>query len=108
MPDSNGGQFIKLITESWSWVVFLLLAFWGGTVNYLSRIKANKEPFSLIELIGEWTISGFAGVLVAFICFEFGYSWHITAFASGIAGHMGGRTIYMLEQVVKAKMGVKK
>lgn len=108
MPDSSGGQFIKFITEGWSWLVFLGLAFWGGTVNYLGRIKANREPFSLVELVGEWAISGFAGVLIAFLCFEMGYSWHFTAFASGIAGHMGGRTIYMLEGVVKSKMGAKK
>ena len=45
------------------WMV--ILALWGGTASYLSRLKQNQAlTFSLAELAGEWAISGFAGLLM--------------------------------------------
>ena len=71
-------------------------------MNYIQRIKSGKvESFSLIELLGEWSVSGFAGLLTAFICHEMGMSWQITAFATGVAGHMGGMAIQFCEELFK-------
>lgn len=82
-------------------VWFFLLAAWGGTASYLSRIKKMKTPFSIMELVGEWTISAFAGVITAFICYEMQFSFYATAALTGIAGHMGGRAIALMEHFVE-------
>ena len=82
-------------------VWFLLLAAWGGTASYLSRIKKMKTPFRIMELVGEWTISAFAGVITAFICYEMQFSFYATAALTGIAGHMGGRAIALMEHFVE-------
>lgn len=76
---------------------FSLLAIWGGTANYLHRVKKAEIPFSLMELVGEWTISAFAGVITAYVCYELGFSFYMTAAMAGIAGHMGGRGISLVE-----------
>lgn len=34
--------------------------------------RKNKLPFSLVELFGEWAISGFAGLITAYLCAEMG------------------------------------
>lgn len=101
---------VKLVEAGWAYIWFLLLAIWGGTVNYITRIKGGKiKAFSFVELIGEWSISGFAGVLAAFICVEFELSWHMTAFLTGLAGHQGGRAIHFFENYVRSKFpGVEK
>lgn len=97
-----GDSLSKLIDAGLGYVWFIILAVWGGTVNYLSRIKQGKvEAFSFAELVGEWAVSGFAGLLTAFICTEMQMSWHMTAFFTGVSGHLGGRAIYMFEQYVK-------
>ena len=83
-------------------VWFLLLAVWGGTASYLSRIKKMKTRFSIMELVGEWTISAFAGVVTAFVCYEMQFSFYATAALAGIAGHMGGRAIALLENSIEA------
>ena len=80
---------------------FLLLAAWGGTASYLSRIKKMKTPFSIMELVGEWTISAFAGIVTAFICYEMQFSFYATAALTGIAGHMGGRAIALMEHFIE-------
>jgi len=80
---------------------FLLLAAWGGTASYLSRIKKMKTPFSVMELVGEWTISAFAGVITAFVCYEMQFSFYATAALTGIAGHMGGRAIALMENFIE-------
>lgn len=76
---------------------FIGLAIWGGTANYLARIKRNAGTFSMMELVGEWTVSAFAGVITAFFCLEYGLSFYATAALTGVSGHMGGKAITMFE-----------
>lgn len=90
-------DFTKALSEVISLFWFVALAAWGGTVNYLSRLKRYKTTFSFIELMGEWAISGFAGLITAYACAANDVSYPLTAALSGIAGHMGGRAIYILE-----------
>ncbi len=90
-------DFTKALAEAASLIWFVALAAWGGTVNYLSRLKRHKGAFSFVELLGEWAISGFAGLITAYACAANDVSYPLTAALSGIAGHMGGRAIYILE-----------
>lgn len=91
--DPNNYNFITYL-----WMV--LIASWGGVVNYISRIKSKTVAhFSFIELLGELVISGFTGILTFWICEALGVDSLITAACVGIAGHAGGRTVYFLEQV---------
>ena len=92
----------KFVGNGFGYIWFVILAIWGGTVNYIQRVKSGKvESFSLMELFGEWAVSGFAGLLTAFICHEMNLSWQLTAFATGIAGHMGGMAILFFEELFK-------
>lgn len=87
------------------WMV--VLALWGGTASYLSRLKQDRAlTFSLAELAGEWAISGFSGLLMAYICTEMHMSWYMTAVATGITGHMGGRGLFMIERFIKRRFGI--
>lgn len=95
--------FQKLLESSLAWIWLVALAVWGGTANYLSRIKRHQLGFSLIELIGEWAISGFAGVVTALVCTHLEWPFYLVAAAAGISGHMGGRAIGMMEQAVQSK-----
>ena len=80
---------------AWAWL--LAIALWGGTANYITRIKKTGARFSIIELIGEWSVSGFAGLITALVGAEAGWSFYFTAAAAGVSGHMGGRAIGLLE-----------
>lgn len=99
------GEFKQLTEAAGSYLVFIILAIWGGTANYVSRRKNDSLPFSFVELVGEWTISGFAGLVTVLLCQEFGLSNYLTYAAAGIAGHMGGRSIFILEQMFTRKVG---
>ena len=81
---------------------FFLIAVWGGTASYVSRLRKSKAPFSIMELVGEWTVSAFAGMITAFICYEMQFSFYVTAALAGVAGHMGGRAIALIEQAAVA------
>lgn len=83
-------------------VWFFLMAVWGGTASYVSRLRKSKAPFSIMELIGEWAVSAFAGIITAFVCYEMSLSFYATAALAGIAGHMGGRAIALMEQAALA------
>lgn len=86
------------------WMWFLLIAAWGGTANYISRLKRQGAPFSLMELIGEWTVSAFAGVITAYVCMEMNFSFYATAALVGVAGHMGGRGIALMELFIENEL----
>lgn len=107
--DGSGGDSIRQVIQYYGSIAWLIvLALWGGTASYLSRIKTKALPFSIVELIGEWCISGFAGVITMYGCQYLGLELPMTAAATGIAGHMGGRAIFLLERWfasnVKAKL----
>lgn len=91
-------DFTRALAEVASLFWFALLAAWGGTVNYLSRLKRTpKMKFSFVELMMEWVISGFAGLITAYACAANDVSYPLTAALAGIAGHMGGRAISIFE-----------
>ncbi len=106
MPESNIPLLKQLLDAGLGYVWFIFLAAWGGTVNYIARRKSDKSPFSIVELIGEWVISGFSGLITAFICQEMEISFMYTAAAAGVAGHMGGRGIYMIERFIHKRIGL--
>ena len=105
MNDLDPKSWITELLEGRGFIWLVILAVWGGTANYINRLKTSKESFKLVELLGEWTVSGFAGMLTAYICIEIGTSWQLMCFMSGISGHMGGRAIYMLETKFKDFFG---
>lgn len=107
MNDLEPKGLISSLLEGRGTIWLALLAIWGGTASYISKLNKSEKPFKLIELLGEWVISGFAGVVVAYICYELQMSWALTCFMSGIAGHMGGRAITVLESRFKRMMGDK-
>jgi hypothetical protein len=108
MPDGNGGGIIKIMVDAGlGYLWFIFLAIWGGTVNYINRVRRSKSPFSLIELFGEWTVSGFSGLITAYFCAEMGMTFYMTAAMAGIAGHMGGRAIFIMEKWMQVKLGWK-
>ncbi len=106
MPEQHASIIKQLLDSGLGYIWFVILAAWGGTVNYINRRKSDKSPFSIVELIGEWVISGFSGLITAFICQEMDISFMYTAAAAGVAGHMGGRGIYLLEQLIQKRIGL--
>lgn len=95
---SRAFSFLDVVGLSWVWV--LCFAVWGGTASYIARVRRMKIPFSFVELVGEWTISGFAGVMTGYFCLAANFPPYLTMAFAGISGHMGGRAISMLEQRV--------
>lgn len=104
MPDQSAG-FIKAAADLAAYIWIFLLALLGGTASYINRLKTTETKFSLVELIGEWTISAFAGIVTALICAEFNYSFYVTAAMAGIAGHMGGRGVLVMEKIFVKRLG---
>ena len=80
------------------WVVGL--SAWGGVVGYLRNVKNGvTHRFSLAELLGEITTSGFSGVLTFWLCEAANFNGLLTAALVGISGHMGSRALRGLEGV---------
>ena len=106
MPEGQGGIWKMLVDGGLGYLWFVLLAVWGGTVSYISRIRRGNFTFSFVELVGEWTISAFAGVMTALICQEMEFSLLLTSAFAGMSGHMGGRAVYMLEGFLCIRFGI--
>jgi hypothetical protein len=111
MPEQSVSYLRSIVESGTCYVLFMFMAIWGGTAAYMSRIKRSGLSFSLVELIGEWSISGFSGLVTALICQSYGVGFYITGAAVGISGHMGGRLIFLLErwgqQYVESRLGIK-
>lgn len=83
------------------WVTFLtivILAIWGGLVNYLSRLRNAAKVFSWGELLLELSISAFAGLMIGLMAFSFDVNFYMCLALAGISGHAGGRTMFYLDK----------
>lgn len=90
-----------LLTYAW----VLGFSIWGGIVNYIRRIKLGKaQPFSLIELVGEISISAFSGMIVFYLCEASNLNQLLTAAIVGMADHMGSRTIFLIEVFIQERI----
>ena len=87
------------------WLVVVALALWGSTAAYIERMRRLDDTFSWLGLVGDWVISGFVGVMVAYACLHVGFSWEITAALCGIAGHQGSRAMALLVRWARARTG---
>ena len=102
-----GSWLSRLAGPSGGYLWMVILALWGGTASYISRLKQNRcMTFSLAEWVGELTISGFAGLIMSYLCTEMHMSWYMTAVATAITGHMGGRALYLFEGFIRNRMGI--
>jgi len=84
-----------------AWLVFMSI--WGGTASYIERVRKKDTPFSIIELVGEWVICGFSGIITAYLCVDANLTFYETAALTGIAGHLGGRGLFVIENYIKNK-----
>lgn len=93
MPEKDPTSY-SLITYGW---VFML-AILGGVVNFMRKLQqGHARVFNLIEFVGEIVTSAFAGVLTFWLCEHAQISPLMTAAFVGVAGHMGSRTMFVLE-----------
>ncbi|WP_051587511.1 phage holin family protein [Pseudomonas sp. RL] len=98
-------RFLNLLDAiGLGWVWLLAFAAWGGTASYLARIRKSQVPFRVAELLGEWAISGFAGILAGYLCLAAGFDQYLTLAVAGVSGHMGGRFITLIEDLIAGEI----
>ena len=99
MPENNS---ILQIIVTLPWVIFLSLA--GGLVAFIRRLNQSTTPQPLLHiflrLVGELTISGFAGLVTFLLCSEWSLSANMTAVAVAISGHLGGNAIDKITEII--------
>lgn len=93
MPEKSPETY-SFITYGWVFALAIL----GGVVSFMRKLQTGHvRAFNLVEFIGEIVTSAFAGVLTFWMCENAEMSGLMTAAFVGIAGHMGSRTMFMLE-----------
>jgi len=91
-----------------SWALLIGLPLWGGLASFVRKMReGHVRPFNITELIGELTVSGFTGVIVANICDATPACPTSLKYAIvGITAHMGSRALFRLESVVNSKLNL--
>lgn len=100
MPEKDPTTY-GAITYAWVFALSIL----GGTASFFGKVKAGSARwFNIAELVGEMFISAFAGVVTFFLCEWSGFTPLLTAVLVAIAGHMGTRAIFVLEQFFERRI----
>lgn len=81
-----------------SYLLFVLVAVWGGLVTHIQHIRRNKKPFLWKEAFMQISISGFAGMLASFLCWYIEAPVPLAGFVAGTAGFMGSRALDVYER----------
>lgn len=104
MPELTTHDFPAKIAV---WGLPILLSAWGGLVNFYFRwrhVPRASYHFSAVELIGDVATSAFSGVLFFLIAVSLGCGTDWSAVIAGIGGHMGSRSLFLLERRVLKKL----
>lgn len=81
-----------------SYFVFWGVAIWGGLVTHIQHIRRHNKPFVWKEAFMQVAISGFAGMLVSFLCWYIEAPVPLAGFMAGTAGFMGSRALDIYER----------
>jgi hypothetical protein len=89
----------------YAWITYvwvIALAMLGGVVNFSRKVREGvTRRFNISEFIGEVVTSAFAGLITFWLCEWSEVHPLLTAALVGIAGHMGSRAIFKLEQLAE-------
>lgn len=86
----------------------LVVAVLGGIANFMRKMsQGNTRPYNIMELVGECVVSGFAGVLAYWCVHSWIGSPFLEAATVGICGHAGSRAIFLIENTLAKKAGIK-
>lgn len=92
---------------TYSYITYLWvlgLACWGGTVNFIAKIKSgNARPFNITEFLGEILTSAFSGIITFYLCELSDTPPLMSAVFVAVSGHMGTRLIFKFEQYLENK-----
>lgn len=101
MPEKDPTA-ISIIMYGW----VIVLAWWGGIVNYIKKMKSGEvRRFNITEFVGDIITSGFSGMITFYLCQASELNQFATAALVGISGHMGSRAIFLLEQALSKRFG---
>lgn len=89
--------------EIFNYLWFIFMGLWGGTVSYLERV-AKEGNHNYLRLLVEWLTSAFTAIITAYACKHLDFSFAATSALTGIAGHMGGRALFIVEKIIRAKV----
>jgi len=104
--DPQNYSFVFQVSEIWAYLWVLVLSAWGGAVNFYHKLKTGEVTrWNVTELIGELVTSAFCGVITFFLCRAGGIDIWVSAALVGIAGHMGSRLIFKMEQWAVRRFG---
>lgn len=93
----------SLLTYGWVFALAML----GGLVNFTRKLQmGHARVFNIVELIGELVTSAFAGVITFWLCEHSGLSPLVTAALVGISGHMGSRSLFLMEDWMKKRFPI--
>lgn len=93
--------------QSMPYLTTFFLSIWGGTVNYITKVRSGQKKFKLKELILDLIVSTFAGLITFHFCRSAGISETMSAVLIAISGHMGTRAIAGFEMLYSRVIGVR-
>ena len=88
-----------------TWLLALIMPVGGGVINWYAKVKTgHTRAFNLLELAGEVFTSGFVGLWVFMFLASYDQPAGLCAAASGVAGHMATRLLFMIERFAEKKL----
>lgn len=87
------------IQSVWGYVLPTIFASIGGGLSYKNKVDKHYITFTWIGLIGEFVSAAFIGLVVLLIAKASGISPEMSGALAGLSGHMGVRTLFLLELI---------
>lgn len=91
--------------QTWSlttWLLLIVMILLGGITSWYRRVKeGHARAFNLIELAGEFAISGLVGFTGFVVAQHYFSNDGMAAAAAGISAHFATRLIFSAEGLIE-------
>jgi len=90
----------SLLTYAW----VLGIAIMGGVIQHFK--EHHGKAFSILQFVVDITTSAFVGILTFWLCTAAEMDELVTAALVGMSGHMGSRSLFLIQNYLKKKTGL--
>jgi len=95
---------MKAAIDVYDLLIHGLFASLGGVVREMKEPEDGKEPKKLLEFVSGAFIGIFTGLVVYFLCKQYGVGEYLTVALTGLAGYMGTPALDFITRLVKGKV----
>lgn len=90
-----------MLAQIWTGVWVTFWALFGGVLHYINSVKEDAQKWQKFRFCADLITASGAGWITWMLCKWANLDYNLSAVLIGVSGHMGTRSLFLLEKFVE-------